>query len=79
MIQSDESLFHYRPKESNEYYNCQEFMPVYSITDSVDDTVCMNDTFCLFDVAVTGNPSIGKATLAARTSFADIKQLSQPG
>ena len=46
---------------------------------SVDDTVCMNDTFCLFDVAVTGNPSIGKATLAARTSFADIKQLSKPG
>ena len=41
--------------------------------------VCGDDSFCLFDVAVTERMEVGLSTLAASQELAEIVQVSLPG
>ena len=41
--------------------------------------ICGNDSFCLFDIAATGNMDIGLSTLDGSLNYETIVEMADPG
>ena len=84
IVNENDSLFTYSFGENwNTYYD-RNFIPSYGpvfLNPSLETEAikaCNNDTFCLYDIAVTGRMDIGLSTLDGSRSFDEMVQLSYP-
>ena len=80
-----DSLFNYQPGETWENFYDPFFEPTYQPTfanpelEAMAYELCGNDTFCLFDVAATGDMDIGLSTLEGGREIQEITELQIPG
>ena len=80
-----ESLFTYQPGENWATFYDPFFKPIYQLTFAdlgLEDKaikLCGEDTFCLFDVAATGDMDIGLSTLEGGREIQKIFDLQIPG
>ena len=78
------SLFSYPSGESWETYYFPSFRPVFQPVFQDPDlemeaeTLCRGDTFCLFDIAATGNTELGLSTLRTSQEIEELEKLSLP-
>ena len=81
-ISKSESLFTYNQQidQSWETFYDPHFQPLFTINQNNEalQSVCENDTFCLYDISVTGNTEIGLSTLNSSKQYDKIVQLSYP-
>ena len=82
-ISKSESLFTYNQQidQSWETFYDPHFQPLFTINQDNEllQSVCENNTFCLYDISVTGNTEIGLSTLNGSKQYDKIVQLSYPG
>lgn len=80
-----DSLFTYQPGETWENFYDPFFEPTYQPMfanpelEAMAYELCGNDTFCLFDVAATGDMDIGLSTLEGGREIQEITELQIPG
>ena len=78
-----ESLFTYNQQidQSWESFYDPYFLPLFTVIENntLLESICENDTFCLYDMSVTGNTEIGLSTLNGSKQYDKIVQLSYPG
>ena len=78
-----ESLFTYNQQidQSWETFYDPSFVPIFTViqNDELLQSVCENDTFCLYDISVTGNTEIGLSTLNGSKQYDKSVQISYPG
>lgn len=78
------SLFTYQPGESwvtfYDPYFVPVYRPVFSSTqlEQQANTLCGDDTECLFDIAATGRVEIGQVAVESGRQFEEILQLQIP-
>ena len=78
------SLFSYPSGESWATYYFPFFRPVFQPVFQDPDlemqaeTLCRGDTFCLFDIAATGNTELGLSTLRTSQEIEELEKLSLP-
>ena len=79
------SLFFYQPGESWDIFYDPYFLPSYQPNfsnpelESQAEEICGEDTFCLFDIAATGNVDVGRATRESSMFIEEIYSFSIPG
>ena len=79
------SLFVYQPDQNWDAFYDPYFTPSYKPPFSNSELeerakeVCGNDTFCLFDIAATGNVDVGVATLESTKIIDEIYSFLLPG
>ena len=77
-----ESLFTYNQQidQSWESFYDPYFRPLFTINQNNELLeICENDTFCLYDISVTGNTEVGLSTLNGSKQYDKIVQISYPG
>ena len=82
-INESESLFTYNQQidQSWEVFYDPFFQPLFTIIENNAflQQICGNNTFCLYDLTVTGNTEISLSTLNGSNTYDEIVQLSYPG
>ena len=61
------------------FYN-PSYTPLFSFdtNDPILESVCGNDTFCMYDIASTGSTQIGLSTLNSSKEYEEILELLYP-
>ena len=82
-ITKSESLFTYNQQISQSWETFYDpyFEPIFTIiqNDELLESVCENDTFCLYDISVTGSTEIGLSTLNGSKQYDELVRISYPG
>ena len=82
-ISNNDSLFTYNEQidQSWESFYDPYFRPVFTIAENNQflESICGNNTFCLYDYTVTGSTEIALSTLNGSNLYDEIIQLSYPG
>ena len=82
---ASKSLFSYPFGKDWSSYYVPEFVPKYEPTfsdpalETMANSICQGDPFCLYDIASTKNTAIGQTTQQGGQDLEDLIQLSQPG
>ena len=85
ITEPEESIFTYQEGTSFDTFNFPDFIPTFSPTFADPNLeaqaldICDGDSFCLFDIAATGNIAIGSSTLQGGVEFDTIVNISAPG
>ena len=81
-ISKSESLFTYNQQidQSWETFYDPYFRPLFTIdvNDELLESICENDTFCLYDIIATGSTEIGLSTLNGSKEYEKSVQSSYP-
>ena len=81
----NESIFHYRPYETFDEFFDSTFPAAYvpSFMDQALEmqaySICDDDPFCIFDIAVTSNLELGLSTHMVGESIEILDDLAVPG
>ena len=81
----EDSLFTYRDGEDWSTFYDPMFLPAFEASfsdpalEAEANSVCGDDTACLFDIASTGNVEIGMATMQGSMEIQRLNNISQPG
>ena len=82
-INKSESLFTYNEQISQNWESFYDpsFEPLFAINEDSPllQSICQNNTFCLYDIAATGNTEIGMSTLNSSKRYDELVQLTYPG
>ena len=81
-VNENETLFTYNQQIDQSWASFYDpnFRPIFSVTVNEDQkTFCRNDSFCLYDLAVTRNTDIATSTLESSSQYDEIVKLSYPG
>ncbi len=77
---ANESFFVQLPYQNFYQITNITYEPVFTITPNTSlIQLCNNDSFCLYDVMVTGDNSFGLATLTTVIEASRVEALIQPG
>ncbi len=77
---ASESLFTQLPYQNFSQITNITYEPVFTLTPNTSlIQLCNNDSFCMYDVMVTGDNSFGLATLTTVMEAARVEALIQPG
>ena len=82
---TEDSLFTYGEGESWSTYYIPDFTPEFEPTfsdpmlEAQANSICGDDTFCLFDIAATGNTDVGVATMQGNEVVMRLMNISLPG
>ena len=82
---ANESLFSYPFGKDWSSYYFPEFVPIYEPTfsdsnlETLANSICQGDPFCLYDIATTQNTAIGQTTQQGGQDLEALIELSQPG
>ena len=78
----NQTMFTYNERIGQSWDSFYEpnYRPLFSFNtnDPSLESVCCNDTFCMFDVASTGRTDIGLSTLNAGREYEEILELLLP-
>ena len=79
-VNKTESLFTYNQQidQSWDTFYDPYFQPLFNVIPS-QNSICGNNTFCLYDIRATGNTDIGLSTLNSSNVYDKIVRLSYPG
>lgn len=81
---ASDSLFFYDSSTFADFYD-PHFTPVFEVAfndpglQALADELCQGDTYCLFDIAATGDPTIGLTTLIGVQELDEMMEASLPG
>ena len=82
-INKTESLFTYNEQTGQSWESFYDpfFQPLFTISEDnpILESICENDTFCLYDITATGNTEVGLLTLNISKEYDQLVQLSYPG
>ena len=81
-VNENETLFTYNQQIDQSWVSFYDpnFQPVFTVTANENQRMfCRSNSFCLYDIAVTGSMEIATSTLESSNQYDKIVQLSYPG
>ena len=81
-VSENETLFTYNQQIDQSWASFYDphFRPIFTVTVNENQrTFCRNNSFCLYDIVITGNTDIATSTLESSDQYDEIVQLSYPG